>query len=487
MIKYDTKDLVDRARQLADLENSSFIGWKENMMAMNSAFQKVYQKAINHDERFWMKEVYLGNPITQAGNETRYTLPDDFYQLYAINDAKTNRCLLRMSLNEPYGSLRYNIVNNELVIYGVPLGTIQVRYFPNPKTLVLAPDKVDVDFPDLTGLNMNEYCRDVYGSLFCYIYTDSNDMFHFVAYDMLKGQNIVDGIMKDTDGVTDLGKNTIYGFTNAYLSGVIAAKNGYMVFMKATRGGNQVNLVYFFYNYSLTAHGDMPALILNQDKEFLMLYTETYDETYYGLATTNGIKVKSLTQEQYDFLNFGGMYTETEYYFATINTNEDKLYFVHSSNLSEVLELDLTKPLNSPSNPSIYKQFLIPFKYLLKNGEYLLGYSPDVSTVIDIDSNKAVSSTAVGINKIDFDTGFGVTEYKTLTEGYISPVIRNTLLEYPNNFFYEMIAYELAIQYKSKQNADCAGLIALYNQAEEQFYDTITRDAFAPTRIQNVY
>ena len=35
MIKYTTKDIVNRAKQLADLNNSDFISWNENINLLN--------------------------------------------------------------------------------------------------------------------------------------------------------------------------------------------------------------------------------------------------------------------------------------------------------------------------------------------------------------------------------------------------------------------------------------------------------------------
>ena len=46
MIRYNASDVIKKAKQLADLENSDFISWNESITLLNDAYQNIYQKAL---------------------------------------------------------------------------------------------------------------------------------------------------------------------------------------------------------------------------------------------------------------------------------------------------------------------------------------------------------------------------------------------------------------------------------------------------------
>ena len=128
----------------------------------------------------------------------------------------------------------------------------------------------------------------------------------------------------------------------------------------------------------------------------------------------------------------------------------------------------------------------VELKYILCKDGIELAVSK-AGIISDISGETVYALNGIGVNKIDYDTGYGLSDKVDSDSLVIHSILESTELDYPNNFFYEMLAYQLAIQYKAKQNADCNGLLALYQQAEDQFYDTITRDDYQPTRIQNAY
>ena len=70
---------------------------------------------------------------------------------------------------------------------------------------------------------------------------------------------------------------------------------------------------------------------------------------------------------------------------------------------------------------------------------------------------------------------------------YLEGLMDDTLLDFQNNLFYTVLAYQLAIRFKIKQSADTTPLAALYDQAETQFFDSISRDNNASYQINDVY
>ena len=63
----------------------------------------------------------------------------------------------------------------------------------------------------------------------------------------------------------------------------------------------------------------------------------------------------------------------------------------------------------------------------------------------------------------------------------------NTLFDYPNNIYYTILAYMLAISFKIKQNGDITLLSGKLTEAENQFFDSINRDSNQFYTIKNVY
>jgi hypothetical protein len=93
----------------------------------------------------------------------------------------------------------------------------------------------------------------------------------------------------------------------------------------------------------------------------------------------------------------------------------------------------------------------------------------------------------VGINKIDENTGYGYT-VKDFSDRYICyPWVEDTILDFPNSMYFQIIPYALAVAFKVKQGADASGLTTIMSSMEQTFYDTLTQDANQSVRIKNVY
>ena len=137
-----TNEIIKRAQQLADLENSSFISWRENVNLLNEAYKDAYQKAINANIKYWLKDWILKDGVNKGQNVTCYKLPKDFYTLYSINEVGTGRNLFRKSINECADGFKYDIENGELLIYGAMRKDIVVKYYKVPDTLYYKGDEV---------------------------------------------------------------------------------------------------------------------------------------------------------------------------------------------------------------------------------------------------------------------------------------------------------------------------------------------------------
>ena len=141
MIDYNAKDLIEQAQMLADLQNSDFISWKENIMFLDNAWTELYQQIINHGDKSFLE--------TFDFEGDRCELPCDFYQLHYIcfNDGLAKRPINRKSKTSTNEGPYYDIVGNEIVIYNKlnSLKKIEVQYYPVRDTITYASDDVKVE------------------------------------------------------------------------------------------------------------------------------------------------------------------------------------------------------------------------------------------------------------------------------------------------------------------------------------------------------
>ena len=88
-----------------------------------------------------------------------------------------------------------------------------------------------------------------------------------------------------------------------------------------------------------------------------------------------------------------------------------------------------------------------------------------------------------GVMKEDEKTGYGM-----LFDNFVlKSIYENTQLLFPNNVYYNYLAYKLAVYYKIKQGADPSGVSSAAVSALNTFYNTILKDTNEYVRIANVY
>ena len=156
MIRYNASDVIKKAKQLADLENSDFISWNESITLLNDAYQNVYQKSINKGNNDFVRVIQT--------SEKCINLPRDFYQLKALTlkQDRFNTPIMRRPQNGSFADLSYDIYNNTLLVNGYSSGTIILEYYPTPATLTLPNEDVTIDLPigsdeTLVGAYKNVY------------------------------------------------------------------------------------------------------------------------------------------------------------------------------------------------------------------------------------------------------------------------------------------------------------------------------------------
>ena len=127
---YKVSDIVKSAKQIADLENSDFISWNENIRLLNEAWTAVHQKLINKGDFTFVNEMDIGK---------EQELPSDFYQVLSILD-NYHTPVPRYSIGMNDSQIWYKIINNKLILNG--LQSAKLTYFTKPQFLTYSADTI---------------------------------------------------------------------------------------------------------------------------------------------------------------------------------------------------------------------------------------------------------------------------------------------------------------------------------------------------------
>ena len=134
-MKLNALDIVVSARQIADLENSNFISWAENVRLLNEAWAAVHQKLINKGDFTFVNEISIGK---------EQELPSDFYQVLSILD-NYHTPVPRYSIGMNDSQIWYKLINNKLILNG--LQSAKLTYFTKPQFLTFPAETITDALP----------------------------------------------------------------------------------------------------------------------------------------------------------------------------------------------------------------------------------------------------------------------------------------------------------------------------------------------------
>lgn len=129
-MKYNISDIVKAAKQIADLENSDFISWNENIRLVNEAFTAVHQKLINKGDMTFVDEMDIGK---------EQPLPENFYQVLSVLD-NYNTPVPRYSIGANNSQIWYKLVNNKIILNG--LQSAKLTFFTKPQFLTYPAETI---------------------------------------------------------------------------------------------------------------------------------------------------------------------------------------------------------------------------------------------------------------------------------------------------------------------------------------------------------
>ena len=436
-----TNEIVKRAQQIADLENSSFISWAENVNLLNEAYRDIFQKAINANVKYWLKDWVLKDGESIGENATRYKLPSDFYTLYSINEKGTNRNLFKKSTNETTDGFKYDIENGYLIVYGAMRKDIVAKYYKAPEKLYYKGEEIETG-ADLSNVGMTSTCDNL-----------------IVWYNHGNNKAVIYDIKTETK------KEITLTVTYDSCFCFEACKNG-LVFLVIESGDKKIKV----YDYSgneiqnETIFQNHEYFFIDDKKRFLK-----YNSTTHALMQRNSlVKFIELPIDFDGLLNTSGFIdweTKKAYWVDTLDT-------VTEYDLQTKEKTEYVQGMNNLTLAQIFDKWLF-----IRDSDYYMAIP------IKFNGDGGEGFSLLGFNKKDYKTSYGYVDDK----GVLQSIFDDVEIDTPNSFFDAMLSYSLALQYKAKQNAINEGLVTLYQNAENQFFNSIPQDTFSNSRIQNVY
>lgn len=130
--------IVERATQVADIQNTDFLTWNEKISYLNEAFHWVCQSIVNANLDLFTNKAQL------IGANGRYPLPWDFWQMKSVKNPYSGQQIIRKAESFSKYSSGYEISNNSLVIDGINPGPIEITYYRKPFYLSI-PNKTIED------------------------------------------------------------------------------------------------------------------------------------------------------------------------------------------------------------------------------------------------------------------------------------------------------------------------------------------------------
>ena len=470
MIRYNASDVIKKAKQLADLENSDFISWNESITLLNDAYQNIYQKSINKGNNDFVRVIQT--------SEKCINLPRDFYQLKALTlkQDRFNTPIMRRPQNGSFDDLSYDIYNNTLLINGYSSGTIILEYYPTPVTLTLPNEDEVIDLP----IGSDETLVGAYKNVYFVKRTDKED-----PSKPLYNKTYIVAINRDTGEEAKVAEQSIYNEEYAVSENILFSIGDYVLFT----GIHHDSVGSGTYNdYDCVIGLNIVDFSVNvQDRKDKYGYTALgfnfYDDTECNITVEayggkKRITYATIYGNYYD-LKANNVIIPDKAFITILSKDMKHAFSIDSERLD--LYLDGEKVTSGKimhvMGDSVYLQSIS------KNYCVMLNISTNEKTSLIAPSKKPIWGT-VGFDK---QTGYGYYYLLGDSKIVIHSFLEDTELNFPNNMFFNYLAYSLALSFKVKQGSDISAFMPLLETAENTFYDSLTKDDWSFTRITNVY
>lgn len=410
---YTAEDLVNRAYNLADIKNTDFLSYEENIQYLNDSWTTLYQTLINKGDKQFITEAILNT--TSRGPYSEYKLPFDFYQMYSL---KSEMGMIVPRRVESDGlNLSYEIVNDKLRVYGGSPGNLIITYYRTPLYLSYPRPTMETTISN-----------PIVDSCGVYIYESNGNIFD------VRTAEVVGSIEYDRDITYRLSR----GYMLICIDGADSLKATSWVNFKGEQIGptrEDTPLGYWYDRF-----GNIYYTIENEEEEY----------------TAVGLSTSFTTTEKNGIL---GRYHRISYDENTLYIDDIPAFEGDISNITYVGEFDGRDAIVG-----------------CIDGKY---YHIAIDNKLHMNEIELREPIVLAITSEGLITSDG-------TNQYIVSYIPNTSMNFPNELFFSLVSYELAMRYAMKQNADYSGLKQGYDNAYLQWMNSLSQNANYG-RIVNIY
>jgi len=440
MIKRRASEIIRLALNISQTQNTDALSWRDCIDMLNQSYIRLYSELNNSGDLYYSKEIDFKN-----GTSDKIKLPKDFWKLLEIgyrSAIKGGLIPIERAPNSGQYFSGYKIINNELIFdnHFMP-GELVVRYIPQPQTIT---------FPK-AGLQ-------IAGKAVQAAYDSFNDVIVLGNAGNITVINRSNGSVLNKD-MSEIVTNPISGDLSVILSPYVLAVSREIIYIVKETGIDMydfnLNMITAAYkgNFDLYAHsiGWEEGIIVkmnNVTKKFIAGNEPIDSKDYWNFM--DGEVVKS----------------DSSYVFQT--ENEVLVISEIFENADSYVIADPYIYINRNGSPKVYDNFeptdLAPA---------LVGRGTRKGIVIGAEIN---NETGYGVIFKDFFTGLNMVGYAA-----------DTVLNYPNNLFFDWLAADLAVKFRIALDIPTNELPALAADYWDTLMKGISRDAYKSQRIGNVY
>ncbi len=394
--------LIRRAMQIADIANTDFLNYEEQIDYLNATFKNVLQNIIQYNLNVFTVEANL------IGSAGVYQLPWDCYQLKSVKNPYTGVEIPRKADSESMFGSTYEIVNNTIRL-GPSVGPVTITYWRKPFFLSVPNKTVETTWRLKDSIVLS-VCKDT-------LMVKERDTNKYALISLLTDSKLELPIDPDTNYTQFiLGNNFIVA---RYFSGLT----------------EKYDILDFEGNVIHTADYDVDYEVNSDDGLVYFGKVDDEDNTLVHFTYPDGVTVMDVH------------FKETPENIICI----DGLFYPVENGAMPIGLFD-TRPA-----------------YTTKRQLHLINEAFDRSK--DIVEDVPVPS----IGNI-ICTKYGFLDFT----GKLYSNVPDTELNFPSNLYYDCIAYDLAVRFLCKMNADSTGVESLNKNAWNQLTSSIDQSADFP-------
>lgn len=488
---------IARALGIADLVNATNISYNDKVSSLNESYRDIYTRALNSDDDYFLTEVVIPilpgyvNP-TSIGQSIEYLVPvpEDIERIRYIDYQASGTVWISM---EKYSQTAKNLApsvpmyrwkDNKISIIGSTIGStltsIRLGYYPTAKPLTIPEptltlgsslplaQQVAIDQGSFTNqyvkaININT----VNGSQGIYIYYNGTDI---VAED------------EDLGTVTTL--LTVAGVQQLmYYQGYVYYTTAASVFRFFT------DLISVGTPTTLVTPG-FSATRLNMIKDNGVNTVASYNPPYLLwvsdqstnsiLYQTNGTPVSTTAENYASFFSCQG------HFWAV--SGAGNLYRFDGTTFTVAAGVRVSLPAGLGTTLVLRAYSDDTYVYAtIGNGSITNVYKFTLS-----DDLSSISDTEILVEDINVSKTWRLDNGRIVYNNFMDIAVSistkpDTIIAYPNNFLPDLLSYQCAIDFISKQQGDPSLVQSRFLALWKTYANTLKRDDYQPERIGNVY